>query len=265
VVPDMLEKVLKQYIPEELMILEGTVEDEAIEKEENNLSVTASSNEKDVQEENVQEENLQEESVPEEEIIMKELGLSYCGGDEEFYMEMLDTYHKQGKEYAQKLPEYYKEKNWKQYSITTHAMKSTSLSIGARKFSDMAKDHEMAGKSEEGIWIEENWDAFYEEFRKVLNKVEELLPEKTENKMESLEKELISQEDYRKECELLLDYLRNYEMNAAIEQTEKLESMEIAEMDLSARNERFEKIKTAIDEFDYGTAEELLEEWMKGV
>jgi HPt (histidine-containing phosphotransfer) domain-containing protein len=191
--------------------------------------------------------------------------LSYCGGDEEFYMEMLSTYYKQGNEYTEKLPVYYEQKDWKNYSIIAHAMKSTSLSIGARKFSEMAKEHEMAGKNQNGIWIEENWNEFFESFIVVLNAVEKLLPLKDENEKEPVVTELISQDDYKNECELLLDYLRNYEMNAAMEQIEKLEGVATAEMNLSEKNEIFEKITIAIDEFDYGTAEELLEEWVKGV
>ena len=86
-----------------------------------------------------------------------------------------------------------------------------------------------------------------------------------EKEKETLVTEIVSQDDYKNECELLLDYLRNYEMNAAMEQIEKLESIATPEMNLSVKNEMFEKITMAIDEFDYGTAEELLEEWMKGV
>ena len=80
-------------------------------------------------------------------LISVNLGLNYTGGNEEAYLDIL-------KEFIERLPEktayingLYEEKNWKDYVIETHALKSASLSIGSRTLSDAAKEMEMAGRA----------------------------------------------------------------------------------------------------------------------
>ncbi|MBQ7954504.1 MAG: response regulator [Lachnospiraceae bacterium] len=245
--PERLEEVLKRFLSPELIIPQEEHKQEEPLKVEKPKAKEVTSPE------------------PKEELISCKLGISYCGGDEEMYWDMLDTYHKQGRIYAEKLPQYFAQKDWKNYSITAHAMKSTSLSIGARRFSDIAKEHEMAGKEERASWIEGQWEGFYKLFLDVLATAEEMLKENAGEEKEVLEAEEVSKEDYAKECELLLEYLRNYEMNASVEQTDKLEGLTTAGMNAEEKTEVIKGIKEAIDEFDYTKAEELLEEWMKGV
>ena len=72
------------------------------------------------------------------------LGMEYCCDDEEFYKEMLESYLSTNK-YIE-LNKSYQEENWEQYRISVHALKSTSLSIGAVKVSEMAKELEMAAR-----------------------------------------------------------------------------------------------------------------------
>jgi len=78
--------------------------------------------------------------------IDKQVGLAYCGNEEEIYREMLKTYYAQGKEYREKLSAYYIARDWENYRIIVHALKSTSLMIGATAFSERAKYLEMAAK-----------------------------------------------------------------------------------------------------------------------
>lgn len=238
---DKLESVLMRLIPEELITLKNEEEESKEEILVNNFV------------------------VDEEGEISRSLGLSYCNYDEEMYEELLTAYYSQGKIYTEKLPEYYALKDWKNYAITTHAMKSTSLNIGAREFSEMAKRHEMAGKEENVSWIDENWPDFYASYLNVLNAVEKMMPSKDDDNADKQELTIASKEEYKKECELLIEYLSNYEMNASIEQLSKLKTLQIADMDVDKRNKLFNEIAVAIDDFDYAKAEELLTEWMKGV
>ena len=45
------------------------------------------------------------------------------------------------------IEESYHAENWKDYTIYVHALKSSSLSMGAEQLSELAKQHEMAGKA----------------------------------------------------------------------------------------------------------------------
>ncbi len=74
------------------------------------------------------------------------LGLDYCAGDEDFYQEMLRLYSSQGAEKRAEIVSLYESADWKDYAIKVHALKSTSLTIGAQALSAQAKELEMAGK-----------------------------------------------------------------------------------------------------------------------
>ncbi len=71
-------------------------------------------------------------------------GLSYCMNSEDFYMEMLHDYVQEDK--APRLQQCFEKEDWENYRITVHALKSTSLTIGAEHLSEEAKALEMAAK-----------------------------------------------------------------------------------------------------------------------
>ena len=77
-------------------------------------------------------------------------GLSYIGGNEEAYRDILFLYAKKSGEKIQRIARLYEERDLQNYVIEVHALKSTSLSIGAVKLSEAAKELEAAGKA--GSW-----------------------------------------------------------------------------------------------------------------
>ena len=79
--------------------------------------------------------------------INVELGLDYCAGDEDFYREMLHIFCTQSSEKRAEIVSLYESANWADYAIKVHALKSTSLTIGAEALSAQAKELELAGKS----------------------------------------------------------------------------------------------------------------------
>ena len=78
--------------------------------------------------------------------INLELGLDYCGGEEGFYREMLRIFCAQSAGKQAELSALYESANWPDYAVKVHALKSTSLTIGAEALSAQAKHLEMAGK-----------------------------------------------------------------------------------------------------------------------
>ncbi len=84
------------------------------------------------------------------------LGLEYCGGDDDFYREMLQMFHDQKEEKTAELNSLYEAANWTDYGIKAHALKSTAMTIGAEALSGKAKELEMAGKKADEAFIREN-------------------------------------------------------------------------------------------------------------
>ncbi len=74
------------------------------------------------------------------------LGLDYCCGEEGFYLEMLQMFCDQAIEKRAEIVFLYETGNWNDYTVKVHALKSTSLTIGAEPLADQAKLLEQAGK-----------------------------------------------------------------------------------------------------------------------
>ena len=96
-------------------------------------------------------------------------GMKYCMHKEEFYFMVLEEYLKSDK--AAVLDKALAEEDWEQYRIGVHALKSTSLNIGAKELSEEAKISETACKEGDHEKVRKRHAALMEQYRKL---VEEL-------------------------------------------------------------------------------------------
>lgn len=129
-----------------------------------------------------------ETTVPDgfREVIQEEKGLMYAGHSRAVYYENLYTYLKNGPEYRESLQKRYEEEDWPQYIIEVHAVKSSSLSIGAVGLSELAKTLEFAGKEERFELIVAKQRSLIKLYDRVLRKIGDYL---RENGYEAKEKE----------------------------------------------------------------------------
>jgi CheY-like chemotaxis protein/HPt (histidine-containing phosphotransfer) domain-containing protein len=97
-------------------------------------------------------------------------GLAYCMNDKMFYKEMLDEYVKSEK--TAELKEYFENGDLEYYRITVHAVKSTSLTIGAIKVYEDAKALEMACKEGNLDFVKQNHEAFMEEYKSLVRGIQ---------------------------------------------------------------------------------------------
>ncbi len=65
-------------------------------------------------------------------------------------------YYDQSVEKREEIIFLYETENWEDYAVKVHALKSTSLTIGAEELSERAKALEQAGKKEDVAFIREN-------------------------------------------------------------------------------------------------------------
>ena len=83
--------------------------------------------------------------------------LTFLGGDPDLYHDVLLQFASEMDGKVTKLNNFFEEKNWKEYEIIIHAMKSSSKMIGARH--DITEDAlklEKAAHDEDASYIEEN-------------------------------------------------------------------------------------------------------------
>lgn len=141
-----LEKMLMKYLPQDKISLSKASD----VNKENHIQI-------DVHKESQEEIQMQAQMQTEkkEQVVVQalqpyintELGLQYCMNSMEFYKEMLEMYCDEYEDRAAKLTEALKAEDWEIYTVTVHALKSTSLNIGGEQISKAAKELEAAGKA----------------------------------------------------------------------------------------------------------------------
>lgn len=99
-----------------------------------------------------------------------ESGIAYCGG-REAYISILQEYALRNEENWLPLQKLYDDKNWHDYIIMVHAVKSSMLSIGAKPLADMARALEKAGKEGNITYIEEHHDRMMKEYRRLIQEI----------------------------------------------------------------------------------------------
>ena len=100
-------------------------------------------------------------------LIDRALGMKYSSDDTDLYGMMLSMFADAREEELAKIEAALAEKNWKNYATGAHALKSTSLSIGARELSEQAKELEFAGKREDAAYIGAHHAAVMELYARV--------------------------------------------------------------------------------------------------
>jgi len=138
-----LERVLRKYLPEDKIIRM----DDTSEPYEQEPEITETN---------------------EESRIDRRRGIQYCGGNEDDYKEILQVYLNSGLQKIREIREKYKAEDWKNYTILVHALKSTSIGIGATNLGEMAKELEMAGKEGNISFIQAHHKEVMQEYEEVL-------------------------------------------------------------------------------------------------
>ena len=113
-------------------------------------------------------------------IVDKAYGVELCNNDEELYKEIIDAYFEQGRQNIRALVDFYDSEDWYNYAILAHAIKSTSLNVGAREFSKVAANHESAAKNSNGEFVKASFSAFINEYRQILSEVHRLIEDMEE-------------------------------------------------------------------------------------
>ena len=105
-------------------------------------------------------------------------GLTYCMNEEDFYIEMLQEFLQADK--ASQLKHFLAEEDWDNYRTTVHALKSTSLTIGAAHLSGEAKALEMAAKEGNMDYIRSHHDGVMDEYKELTDHLKEILENEAE-------------------------------------------------------------------------------------
>ena len=102
-----------------------------------------------------------------------EMGLEYCAEDEEIYLEVLEGYVEEDR--CEELESLCASENWPEYRVVVHAVKSTSLTIGAEEVSEKAKALELAAASGDAAFVKANHADLINDYKDLLDKIKNAL------------------------------------------------------------------------------------------
>ena len=109
------------------------------------------------------------ESIPELDV---KTGLSYCMG-QEFYEDVIKDYVVE--DMSEQLLQFFEAKDWSNYKINIHGLKTTSLTIGAVALSEEAKALEQAVKDADEEYIISNHQRVMDIYRSLMDKLKKAL------------------------------------------------------------------------------------------
>ena len=191
------------------------------------------------------------------EMIHVKTGLFYTGGSKDAYLSILETYVGKGDEKVIQLRELFNKKEWRNYIIEAHALKSSSLSIGAKELSEVAKTVELAGKAGDMEVVMQNHDRMCELYEQVLIRAKKLLADnKTQDAPEEpAEVTEISKEELTALIEQLKVAMDAYDSDEIVKLAKEHLHSVYGELELT---QYLDGIKTAADNFEYESAAEQL-------
>lgn len=113
-----------------------------------------------------------QKSLPEMDVS---LGIENCGGNVSDYINVLKINFTYGQKHLEELADMLVRKDYENYTIKVHSIKSTALGIGAIATSNLALEQEKAGREGKYEYIDAHFDAFRAEYASQLTKIEKVL------------------------------------------------------------------------------------------
>ena len=266
----VLERVLRRHIPEEKIIKVDNMDwmetQEESVQESRSTGQLAEGRKREVTGKKKNGNDLSMEGID------TMLGLSYSGGERSDYIEIVQIYYKSGVKKLQEIRDTYREKDWKNYTILVHSLKSMSMGIGAVALSELAKELEAAGKAEREDVILKKTDAMLAEYERVLSVISanrvifpegiepEDAPQKPDADMDEIkskeeEKQEITGQELEQKLKELEEQLQTFVREDAETVLQELARYRYGQYDVA---ELMKPIREKVDLFDFMGAEDEL-------
>lgn len=150
-----LERIMLRFLPKENIHMQKTQPEKEPETDTN-----------------AKEQEKLKEMLPQVEI---QKGIANCGGKLADYLNVLQVIYKEGKKRLEELQTLKEQGKYSDYTIKIHALKGTSLNIGADQIAEMARKQERAGKEGDNRYINVHIEEFKQEYQVLLDNIKAVL------------------------------------------------------------------------------------------
>lgn len=272
----VLERMLRRYIPESKQIIVEEKEEAA--DSAGSQPAVPSSERLETGQEREKNESEALAALTRAGIDIQQ-GMTYCG-DKEGFRDILLLYYTEGAKRKAGLEEAFEIKDWKNYVILVHALKSNSKGVGANDLAELALELEMSGKEGRIDYIFEHHEELmdmHDELLDCLAHNEFLHPEGEEEPDEHSESEEENETEevqgtagddrtdgdgksFEEQMALLEERLDRFESDGL---DEILDSLAELSHQGESLKELTEAIRERVSDFDFPGASEYLAEWKK--
>lgn len=178
--------------------------------------------------------------------------MGLLGSEKLFWAVLMDYYHALPKK-IERIDEYEKKEQWKEYTIEVHALKSSSRQIGAMKLSERAKNLEDAGNRKDGDMIHALTGELLLQCKYYQEILRPYFPEEDKTAYQGE----ITKEVLEEVFEKIREALEDLDMDTAGEMVLKL-----AEYTYDGwQEELFAEIENAVEDMDVERCGEIIEQW----
>jgi CheY-like chemotaxis protein len=219
---------------------------------------------------------LEEEDVQntDSELIIEELdvekGILYCNGKEQ-YISILRGYCEDWNQSGDLADQLFEKRDWKNYTIAVHGMKSAMRSIGATQLSEQARLLEYAGKDGRIDFILQNHNDLMNAYRRLFEKLkknEQICPNQVEERVETptivdiYAMPVISSDALDRIIEQMEDVSYSLDGEKLLELISELEKYQYKGQ---ALKEVLVPIRRKVESYDYVSAVENMMRWKNGL
>lgn len=176
-----------------------------------------------------------------------------CGGNIDSYNSLLSVVYYDGKNKLEILKNLIKVNDIKNYTIEVHALKTVAALVGDFKLSEMAKLHEDAGNSFDYIFIDNNFNSLYDEYKSLLECIKPIINNENPFPLITQTKEFDISEvlDLMRELD---DGIDNFDLDISYELINKLLHYKLKSSYIST----LKSIQNYLNIFDYDNSQRLV-------
>jgi CheY-like chemotaxis protein len=183
-------------------------------------------------------------------------GLLNCGNNLDNYLSLLKVVYEDGVVKLDRIRELAEQKNYNEYGIEVHALKSVAASIGAQELSDQAKEHEFANYDGHFDFIDANYQDLLVNYSSLLDDIAIELKargvmntvDKTEN--DGQPKPEIPEETFRQALVEMRRSVEDFDADEAMEKLDWILGFEVGEQ----RTLALRRIRNLLNDFQYDDA-----------
>lgn len=181
-----------------------------------------------------------------------QMGIQNAGFSKVNYINILRVAVKEGQKKQTQLKQLYEERDYENYQIEVHAIKSAMAGIGAMTLSEMAKRHEAAVKQGDYAYVAQHIRELVDHYGMVLEEAERIVNEEVAQHVTNLEnhQQVTDEVSLTEQLNMLHQAVEEYETDTAIEMISNLLHAGMPEL----QKELLVQIQDAVEELEYAKA-----------